>query len=284
MPWLINSAQLDKFRKNQRNVAIITMDDREKFLSTHIPGARFLDLAVFNDAAASLPKMLSTDTALISEAVRALGITNDSKIIFYDDSEHHLSCRALWMFKVFGHNPNQLYILDGGLQAWEKFGGKIETGEPKNSIAKSYQVQYQSHLIRTLADMKNNLANPTEQVIDMRHPIRYAGGQETNPELRQGHMPGSFSFPYMTMFESNQQWKPIEKIRKQLTGIGIDLSYPIVTTCGSGTTAAILNFALDLLGHAQHSLYDGSWSEWGANKIYPGESSIEERPVVTSLD
>ena len=132
--------------------------------------------------------------------------------------------------------------------------------------------------------MKTNLNHPTEQVVDMRHPVRYAGGREHRPGLRSGHIPKSFSFPFITLFESDGRFKPIERIRKQLTGIGVELDYPIITTCGSGISSAILNFALDLMNHSQHSLYDGSWVEWGIDTLYPGEESLAERPVDTSLD
>jgi thiosulfate/3-mercaptopyruvate sulfurtransferase len=188
------------------------------------------------------------------------------------------------MFKVFGHNPNQLYILDGGCDAWEKYGGKLEEGEPRSINAKPYAVNFEAHLIRTLVQMKTNLHHPAEQVVDMRHPVRYAGGPETRMGLRSGHIPGSFCFPYMTMFDEHGRWKPIDKIRKQLTGIGVNLDAPIVTMCGSGITAATLNFALDLMNQSQQSLYDGSWAEWGVEQLYPGEESLAERPVRTSLE
>ena len=293
MSWLINAAQLDKFRKSQKNVTILDVswhlpaenrNAREECLASHVGSARFLDLNDFNDRDTTLSNMLMRDENTISQLVGALGITNEHKIIFYDKSSVRTSCRALWMFKVFGHNPNQLYILDGGYAAWEKYGGKSESGEPRNIAMKPYTVNFEAHLIRTLVQMKTNLHHPTEQVVDLRHPVRYAGGPETRMGLRSGHIPGSTCFPYFTMFEQDGRFKPIEKIRRQLTGSGVDLEYPIISTCGSGITSSILNFILDLMSHANHSLYDGSWSEWAAEQLYPGESSLAERPVVTSLE
>ena len=293
MPWLINAAQLDKFRKSQKNVVVFdaswhlsqaNRSAKEEFLNHHIVGARFLDLDAFHQQETILPNMLIQDQKKLAEWVGALGVTNDHKIIFYDQSELHTSCRALWMFKVFGHDPNQLYVLDGGFAAFEKYGGKIETGEPRSIATKSYAIYFANRFIRTLSQMKDNLHDPKEQVIDMRHPIRYAGGGEHREGLRSGHIPGSFSFPYFTMFENEGRFKPLEKIRKQLTGIGVSLASPIITTCGSGMTAAILNFILDLMNHEKHSLYDGSWAEWGAGQLYSDEDSLDERPVETSIE
>lgn len=293
MLYLINAAQLDKFRKSQKNVTILdaswylateNRNAKDEFLTSHIAGARFLDLSDFNDRDASLPNMLERDETVISEKVAALGITNEHKIIFYDNSPMHTSCRAFWMFKTFGHSLNQLFILDGGFEAWQKYGGKIESDEPRPINKKTYSVNFQAHFIRTLVQMKTNLHHPTEQVVDARHPVRFAGGQETKLGLRAGHIPGSSCFPYFSLFDTTGRWKPVEKIRKQFMGVGIDMDGPIVTTCGSGMTAAALNFALDLIGHTQHALYDGSWSEWGADKLYPGETSLAERPVITSLE
>jgi len=300
MPWLINTAQLDKFRKNQKNVMIFDAtwhfaaslaeerDAKQEYLNGHIIGAKFLDLNLFHDKETSLPNMLIRDEARICELMSNLGITPDYKIIFYDNSDEHTSCRALWMFKVFGHSPNQLYILDGGLSAWKTYGGKIETGEARSTTSRVYTVNFQAHFIRTLMQMKTNLHHPTEQVVDMRHPVRYAGGPEPRPNMRSGHIPGSYCFPYKTMFEKELEkegrWRSLEKINKQLFALGLELSSPIVTTCGSGMTASILNFALDLLGYENHALYDGSWSEWGSESLYPGEASLDERPIQTSLD
>lgn len=293
MSWLINATQLDKFRKSQKNVILLDatwvlpadgQDMRQAYIDDHIVGARFFDFAPFHDVHSPLPSMLVRDEAKVSELIGAYGITNEHKIIFYDNSKYHTSCRALWMFKVFGHNPNLLYVLDGGLEAWKRYGGKTEAGEPRTVAKKTYTVAFEAHLVRTLVQMKTNLHHPSEQVVDMRHPVRYAGGAEARPGMRAGHIPGSFCFPYFTLFESDGRWKPIEKIRKQLTGIGVNLDTPIVTTCGSGMTAATLNFALDLMDVKDNALYDGSWSEWGAEALYPGENNLNERPAITSLD
>lgn len=292
MPWLINPAQLEKFRKSQKNVIVLDVswhlpannrNAQQAFLEKHISGAKFLNLDLFHEADVLLPNMLTRNENAIATQLGQLGITNEHKIIFYDNSELHTSCRALWMFKVFGHNPHQLYILDGGLPAWERYGGKMDAEPPRNVASKSYQLNFSAHFIRTLMQMKTNLHHPTAQVVDVRHPVRYAGGKEHRLHLRSGHIPQSFSFPYFTMFESNGTFKPLDKIKKQLTGIGVELSAPIITTCGSGITSAILNFVLDLLNHNDHSLYDGSWSEWGYDKLFPGEESLAERPVITSL-
>jgi thiosulfate/3-mercaptopyruvate sulfurtransferase len=293
MSWLINASQLDRLRKDQKNVILLdaswylpadNRDAYQEFCQAHIVGARFFDLTQFHDTTVSLPNMLLRDEKEIGEKLAALGISNEHKIIFYDRSNLHTSCRALWMLKTFGHPHTHLYILDGGFAAWEKYGGKIEAGTPRDPTTKTYTVNFQAHLIRTLVQMKTNLHHPTEQVVDARHPIRYAGGPESRAKMRAGHIPSSFSFPYFTLFTAEGLWKPIEKIRKQLTGIGVNLDSPIVTMCGSGVTAAIINFALDLLNQENNALYDGSWSEWGSENLYPGETTLNERPIIKSTD
>jgi len=292
MPWLIKPAQLEKFRKNQKSLIILDAswhlpqtgrNALEEFNNKHIIDAQFFDLSIFHNTNTSLPNMLIHDEKLISEKLGKLGIRDDYKIIFYDNSDLHSSCRALWMMRIFGHNPHQLYILDGGLTAWEKFRGKLASG-PVTPTAKSYSAKFQPNLLRSLQEMKKNLHTPTEQVIDLRHSLRFAGGPEPRADLRSGHIPGSFSYPYTAFFNKENFFLPLEKIRRNLSDMGIEIKSPIISTCGSGITAPILNFVLDLMDHPSHALYDGSWSEWGSNTLYPGESDISERPVVRSTD
>ena len=292
MPWLINPAQLDKFRKNQRSVMILDAswhlptaerDAKKEFVNKHIIDAHFFDLNEFHDPTSAIPNTLIHDEKIIGEKMGKLGIRDDYKIIFYDNSDLHTSCRALWMLRIFGHNPHQLYILDGGLAAWENYGGKTESGEVTTS-AKSYSAKFQKALLRSLTEMKENEQHPSQQVVDMRHPVRYAGGPDPRPGVRPGHIPDSYCFPYTSFFDKEGKFHSLDRVRRLLGDIGIDLSVPTISTCGSGMTAPILNFMLDLMDHPQHALYDGSWSEWGAEKLYPGETSLTERPVATCLE
>lgn len=290
MPWLINAQQVDNFRKNQKNLVILDatwyLQDghkaKEEFLHKHLPGARYFDINAFNDPQSNLPHFLTRDEKQIADQLGALGLRSDCKVILYDRSEFHSSCRALWMLKMFGHPSQLLYILDGGLGAWERYDGKLESGEPQVA-PKSYTVKFQEKYCRNLAQMKAIVQGSTEQVIDARHAIRYTGGPESRPGLRPGHIPGSFCFPYSVPFEANGCFLPLEKIRKRLEGLGIDLQAPTVTSCGSGVTSAVINFVLDILGNENNALYNGSWTEWGAESLYPGEQSLAERPVETCL-
>lgn len=190
--------------------------------------------------------MVNLQLETIADTLATLGVRNDSKIIFYDNSKLHSARRAVWMLKIFGHNPQLLYVLDGTLDTWKQYGGKIETGETTINNSRSYQVSLKTEGLRMLSQMKSNAHNPTEQVVDVRHAVRFAGGPETRDDVRLGHIPGSFSFPYVTLFEKNGQWRPIDKIRQQLIGVGIDFKSPIVSTCGSGITAPTLDFVFGL--------------------------------------
>lgn len=292
MAWLINSTQLEKFRKNQKNLIILDAsfhhggrDAKQEFLDKHIIDAHFFDIDLFSDPSptAPHPHMLIQDEKRISELVGSLGIRNDYKIIFYDNSDLHSSARALWQFKMFGHNSNLLYILDGGFKAWEKLGGKTESGQPAVT-ARTYHAQIAPQFLRTLSQMKQNYKTPSEQVVDVRHAVRFSGGLEVRPGLRRGHIPGSYCFPIISMLDKEGGFLPVEKIRKKLIEIGVDLNTPIVTTCGSGMTAPILNFLLDLMNYPQHGVYNGSWTEWGAQRLFEGEVSLEERPVESCVE
>lgn len=292
MSWLINAAQLDRFRKNQKALIILDVswhlpsagrDAKQEFIEKHILDAQFLDLSLFHDPTTAVPNRLLPDEKRVSEKLSALGIRDDYKIIFYDNSDLHTACRALWMFRLFGHNTHQLYILDGGLAAWEKYGGKMAAGDV-SPRPKQYNAKFQPAFLRTLQQVKANLQLPVAQVIDLRHAMRFAGAPDTRPGVRPGHIPNSFSYPYTSFFDKEGRFFPLDKIRRRLIDLGIDMTSPIITTCGSGMTAPILNFLLDLMGHPQHGLYDGSWAEWGAKTLYPGETSLEERPVIRSVD
>lgn len=292
MAWLINAAQLDKFRKNQKSLIILdatffteneNRNAEQEFAEKHIIDAQFFDIDILNDQNTDIPHMISHDEKFLNDKLSALGIRNDYKIIFYDNSPFHSACRALWMFKFLGHNTHQLYILDGGLNAWLNYGGKVESGVV-TPTPRQYSVSLKKDHLRTLTQMKQNLLHPTEQVVDVRHPVRFCGGPELRPNVRSGHIPGSFPFPFFTMFEKDGTFIREERIRRKFSDVVIDFNAPIITTCGSGITASILDFMLDIMGHKQHAVYDGSWNEWGSEKVFSDESSLAERPVETCLE
>lgn len=292
MPWLINAAQVDKFRKSQKSLIILDAslhmhnsgrDAKQEFEAKHIVGAQFFDIDALRDTQSELPHTILQDEALIGEKLGQLGIRNDFKIIFYDNSDLHSSCRALWMMKLFGHNPHLLYILDGGLAAWEKYSGKTESG--LSSVKpKKYNASFQPQFLRTLPQMKTILQQDKVQIVDVRHPVRFSGGREPREGMRSGHIPGAISIPFTTLFDKTGTFQPLDKVRQEFTSMAVNIAAPIVANCGSGITAPILDFLLDLMGHKDHAVYDGSWTEWGSEKLYPGETSLDERPIETCLE
>lgn len=293
MSWLINAAQVNKFRKSQKSLIVFDAsmhlpaagrDAKQEFIDKHIPGAQFFDINLFNDPASDLPHQLIQDEAFISEKLGELGLRNDFKIIFYDNSDLHSACRAVWMMKMFGHNPNLLYVLDGGFAAWDKLIGKVESGASSRLAPKPYQAKWHPQFASSLAQMKENVVSKEKLVIDLRHAARFAGGRESRPNLRSGRIPDSISLPYTSLFDKKSQtFLPLNKARLFLDSLGIDFNAPIIASCGSGVTATILDFMLDLMKHKEHTVYDGSWSEWGSEKLYAGEKDLSERPVETSL-
>lgn len=259
-------------------------DARHEFQAKHIAGARFFNLDAFCDNTNPLPNMLAKDPGQLALQLGFHGIQRHHKIVFYDNSALRTSCRAYWILRVAGHPTENLAILNGGLATWEKYSGKIET-ETSPLPAASYELDYQPHLVCDLKAVKAARANNTAQIVDLRHPVRFAGGPELRPGLRQGHIPNSFSFPYLSFINMQDGlFFSIEKIRKNLTDVGVNLDAPIISTCGSGMSAPILNFFLSIMKHSQHQLYDGSWTEWGATQRYPGEADLSERPVETCLE
>lgn len=292
MSWLINAAQLEKFKKSQKNLIIfdasLHMDSQNNsgkagYLEKHIIDANYFDIDSFSEPNNENAHTLISNEEEISKKLGELGIRNDFKIVFYDNSQLHSASRALWMMKVFGHNPHLLYILDGGLQAWEKSGKKTASGETKIT-PRQYKAKLQLQYVKSLDQIKQNLKQPKEQIVDVRHPARFAGGAEPRANMRSGHIPGSYSFPYNGFFDKDGAFLPLDKIRTRLISVGIDLKSPIIATCGAAITAPILDFILDISNHKNHTVYAGSWTEWGAEKLYPGEKSLAERPVDTCLE
>lgn len=238
-------------------------DPHAEFTDRHIPGARFLDLAALADPDDALPMMLPSDYRF-NEAMRALGVSNDSRVIVYDDSPLHTSARAWWMLRLMG--VPRVAILDGGLAKWRREGCAVDRGDATASQG-IFAASSDRGLVRDLAAMRANLDSGAEQMVDARSPGRYAGDEpEPRAGVDPGHIPGSINLHYSRLFDAGGCWKSPEDLRALFAEAGIDLDRPVVATCGSGITAGAIVFALHLLG-LDAALYDGSWSEWGAANV-----------------
>ncbi|MBR1218445.1 3-mercaptopyruvate sulfurtransferase [Bradyrhizobium sp. U87765 SZCCT0131] len=233
----------------------------DDFLAAHIPGAAFFDVEAIADHASPLPHMYP-DARQFARDVGALGVSSDSLVVVYDSGGWVAAPRAWWMFLSFGHA--NVRILDGGLQKWRAEGRPLQSG-PASPRAARFTAHLDETYVRSLAQMRANLDDHREQVIDARARPRFAGEvAEPRPGLRSGHIPGSLNLPYNELFDAaTGTMKPIDELKARFTAAGLDLDRPIVTTCGSGVSAAVLTLALYRLGVRGSALYDGSWSEWG---------------------
>ena len=239
---------------------------RTEFEAAHIPGAVFMDLDEIVDTSSGLPHMLPPAEKFASR-MQALGLGDGSRIVVYDNSPLKSSARAWFMLKVFG--AHEVAILDGGFAKWQSEGRAVESGKPVVRH-RHFTAWEDKGLVRTLDQMVENVKTKAEQVLDARPAGRFAGTDpEPRPGLRGGHMPGARNLPHGELFNADGTWKRGDELRAAFTSAGIDLDRPVTTTCGSGITAAVLAFGMHLLGKKDVALYDGSWSEWGAQANTP---------------
>ncbi len=241
-------------------------DPRAEFESAHIPGAVFFDIEEVSDLASALPHMLPPPEKFASR-MQALGLGDGSRIIVYDNSPLRSAARVWWMLTLFG--AHEVAILDGGFAKWQAEGRGVESGKPIVRH-RHFTVWADKSLVRDQKQMTENLRTKAEQVIDARSAGRFTATEpEPRAGLRGGHIPGSKNLPFDRLFNEDGTYKPVEAIRTLFAEAGIDPAKPLVATCGSGITAAVLAFAAALLGHRKVAIYDGSWTEWGASATNP---------------
>lgn len=241
-------------------------DPAAEYEAAHIPGAVFMDLRDLVDATSSVPNTLPQPEKFASR-MQSLGLGDGSRIVLYDDSPVKSAARAWFMLRMFG--AHDVAILDGGIAKWKAEGRPVQQGK-QTLRHRHFTVWQDDKNVRTKADMLKNLHERAEQVVDARPAGRFTGEvAETAPGVANGHIPGSRNVPHTALYNTDGTMKSAEELKKVFADAGVDLAKPVVTSCGSGMTASVLAFGLNRAGKEDVALYDGSWSEWGADPDTP---------------
>ena len=242
-------------------------DARAEFEDGHIPGARFLDLASFIDEESDVPKAVPS-AEQFAERMGELGIAPGSRIVLYDDSAIKSSARAWFILDRYGED--KLAVLDGGLSKWRAEGRELSQRIVEHAPRHRAEPE-PAREVRTKDEMRDNLDSQDWQVVDARDTARFEGQEGSGSE---GHIPGARNVPFVRLLNEDGTYKSETAIRAEFEHAGIDLDKPVVTSCNSGMTAAVLLFGLELTGKEDVALYDGSWMEWGSDPSLPKESGV----------
>lgn len=236
-------------------------DARAEYEAAHIPGARFFDIDAIADTRSELPHMAPPPELFVSR-LRAMGIGDGHQVVVYDNADTHSAARVWWTFRLMG--KTDVAVLDGGFAKWQAEGRPVED-LPPITRDRHMTVQRQAALVRDVTQVAAASKLRDQQIVDARPPGRFAGiDPEPRPGLRAGHIPGARNVPAGTLYAADGTMKPVADLRAAFESAGVDLSRPVITTCGSGITAASLALALERIGKRDWSLYDGSWTEWGS--------------------
>lgn len=239
----------------------------EEYLGQHIPGAVFFDIDAISDTDSDLPHMLPSPEKF-SSIMRKTGIGDGMRIVIYDSYGMFSAARVWWTFRVMG--VEDVTVLNGGLPKWIAEGFSLEDGPAALRGPRHFTTRRNAGLVRDSDDVNRASNSGSEQIVDARSAERFAGNApEPRPGLRSGHIPNSLNLPYDALLNADGTLKTAPQLKAIFDGAGIALDKPITTTCGSGVTASILSLALAIVGHRDTAVYDGSWTEWGANEALP---------------
>lgn len=241
-------------------------DARAEYEAAHIPTAVFMDLGELTDSSHPIDNMAPSAEKFASR-MQSLGLGDGSRIVLYDNSPLASAARAWWLLKLFG--AHDVALLDGGMAKWVAENRPTESGIHRLRH-RHFTVWRDASGVRDKEQMLANVASDAEQVVDARPAARFTGADaEPRPDMAAGHIPGSVNLPHGQLFNTDGTWKQGDALKAAFDAAGVDLSRPLVATCGSGMTASVLAFGAHLLGKEDVAVYDGSWSEWGADPATP---------------
>ena len=246
-------------------------DGLTKYREAHIPGARFFDIDVVADPDTALPHMAPT-AGRFARLMGEMGISNATRVIFYDQKGLQSSARGWWLMKLFGHE--KAAVLDGGLPKWLAEARATESGDAKSAAPTSYTPDFRADLVKGIGDVKRIIASGSALILDARAKGRFDGSApEPRPGLPSGHMPGAKSVPFNELLNADFTMKDAAALRARFAAAGADGTTPIVTSCGTGVTACILALGLKQAGLGDAAIYDGSWTEWAGRPETQKEKS-----------
>ena len=241
-------------------------DPRAEYDAAHIPNARFFDIDDVADHGSDLPHMVPPVEKFMSR-MRAMGVGDGHQVVVYDGMGLFSAARVWWLFKLMGQN--NIAVLDGGLPKWRAEGRPVEDLPPVIRD-RHMTVRRQNHMVKDVTQVSAASKLGDYEIIDARSPGRFRGEEpEPRAGLRPGHIPGSKNVCFKDLLNADQSMKNPVEIRQIFEAAGVDFNKPVITTCGSGVTAAVLSLGLERIGKTDHSLYDGSWSEWGMFPTVP---------------
>lgn len=244
-------------------------DARKEYEAGHIPGARFFDIDEISDARSELPHMVPPVEKFMSK-LRAMGVGDGHQVVVYDAKGLFSAARVWWLFRLMGQD--NIAVLDGGLPKWSAEGRAMEDMPPLVRD-RHMTVRRQNHMVKDVTQVSAASKLGDHEILDARAAARFRGeAPEPRPGLRQGHIPGARNVPYTELLNPDMTMKDPEALRAVFAAAGVDLGKPVITSCGSGVTAAVINLALERIGKTDHALYDGSWAEWGAFATLPIET------------
>jgi thiosulfate/3-mercaptopyruvate sulfurtransferase len=243
---------------------------KAEYAAEHIPGALFFDIDDIADEKSPLPHMLPPPEKFASR-MKKMGVGDGMHVVAYDSEGLYSAARVWWMFRAMGHE--QVQVLNGGLKKWKAEGRPLEDGAPRQRTERHFTAMLNAELVRDAGDVKAQIGSKASQIVDARAAARFEGtAPEPRKGLRSGHIPGSRNVPFQSLLNPDGTLRPAAELRAIFAKAGIDTGKPVVASCGSGVTAGVIALALAILGRPDAAVYDGSWTEWGANSALPIET------------